>query len=244
MDFDSVEVVKMRALVIGGTSGIGFGVARSLAREGYNVTISGRSQERGEECVRELRQIANNSNLEFDFVPCNSFLIKNIKTMTDNYQQKYNSLDVLVLTQGMATIQGLTETTEGIDEKLALHYYGRFAYIQFLLPLLRKSTNSAKVLTVLSGGVHSPYPHYTTDPMLKTNYSLANAANAAGFYNDLMVDKLSEDTENSNITFIHSAPGFVRCSIYFHFHFDIFILCSTVQTGEPKCQFGFASPFV
>jgi 3-oxoacyl-[acyl-carrier protein] reductase len=47
----------MRALVIGGTSGIGYGIARSLAKEGCNVTISGRSKERGEEIVRELKEL-------------------------------------------------------------------------------------------------------------------------------------------------------------------------------------------
>jgi NAD(P)-dependent dehydrogenase (short-subunit alcohol dehydrogenase family) len=198
------------ALVIGGTSGIGYGVARALAREGCNVTISGRSLERGEECVRELKIISGREDGEFNFVPCNSFLIKNIKQMTDEYQQKHDKLDILVLTQGMATIQGLTETSEGIDEKLALHYYGRFAYITFLLPLLRKSTHHPKVLSVLSGGVHTPYAEYASDPMLKKNYSISNAANAAGFYNDLAVEKFSEQAENSKVGFVHAGPGFVR----------------------------------
>jgi NAD(P)-dependent dehydrogenase (short-subunit alcohol dehydrogenase family) len=230
----------MRALVIGGTSGIGYGIARSLAKEGCNVTISGRSKERGEEIVGELKELSGNrEDLEFGFVACNSFLIKNIKQMTDEYKQKNDTLDILVLTQGMATIQGLTETPEGIDEKLALHYYGRFAYILFLLPLLRKSTAPPKVLSVLSGGVHSPYAQYATDPMLKTNYSLGNAANAAGFYNDLAVDTLSKQPENSNITFIHSAPGFVRyCWSVYSCTLVTMPLISVAPIGGLKCRLG------
>ena len=39
-------------------------------------------------------------------------------------------LDYLVLTQGIASLDGFTPTSEGIDRKLALHYYSRIATIQ------------------------------------------------------------------------------------------------------------------
>jgi hypothetical protein len=47
-----------------------------------------------------------------------------------------------------------------------------------------------------------------TDPELKENYSLVNAADSAGFYNYLMLDDFSK--ENPEVTFIHAAPGMVR----------------------------------
>ncbi len=62
----------------------------------------------------------------------------------------------MVLSQGIATIQGYTPTAEGLDEKLAIHYYARVAFIQALLPALAGSSD-ARVITVLSGGVHSAY---------------------------------------------------------------------------------------
>lgn len=43
--------------------------------------------------------------------------------LTSRYAQ--DKLDILVLTQGIATTQGRTETEEGIDMKMALHYYSR-----------------------------------------------------------------------------------------------------------------------
>jgi len=39
--------------------------------------------------------------------------------------------------------------------------------------------------SVLSAGVHGVYSHLADDPGLKTHFSLKNAADAAGFYNDL-----------------------------------------------------------
>jgi NAD(P)-dependent dehydrogenase (short-subunit alcohol dehydrogenase family) len=148
-------------------------------------------------------------NQSFKFIPCDSFLMKNIKATTDEYKQHHRSLDMLVFTQGIATVQNRTETSEGIDEKLALHYYGRFAFTKLLLPLLRHAETNSKVLSVFSAGVHRSYDKCLSDPDLKNNYSLRNAANAAGMYNDIAAEMYSRQPENKNITFIHSAPGFV-----------------------------------
>ena len=86
----------------------------------------------------------------------------------------------------------------------------RMALIQLLLPLLRKS-ESPRVLSVLSGGVHSSLDSkiWKSDPELKTSFTLKNAADAAGFYNDLALDHFARDPANKNIEFVHSAPGFV-----------------------------------
>ena len=92
---------------------------------------------------------------------------------------------------------------------MALHYYGRMSFIVNLLPLLRAAP-APRVLSVLSGGVHSPHAAYAGDPTLKDSYSLSAAANAAGFYNDLGLDALSRLPENAGVTFAHASPGFVN----------------------------------
>ena len=38
-------------------------------------------------------------------------------------------------------VQGRVETSEGFDEKMATHYYGRFALMKELGPLLEKTAN-------------------------------------------------------------------------------------------------------
>ena len=44
------------------------------------------------------------------------------------------------------------------------------------------------------------------------NYSVANVANAAGFYNDLWLDHFAslDHDRNNNVNFVHAAPGFVN----------------------------------
>jgi hypothetical protein len=101
----------------------------------------------------------------------------------------YDSENVVVV--GIATFQGYTPTSEQLDVKLSLHYYSRVAFADQLGPLLSKS-DDGRVLSVLSGGVHGSYAGYETDPDLSKSYSLKGAADAAGFYNDIAADKLSE----------------------------------------------------
>ena len=79
-----------------------------------------------------------------------------------------------------------------------------------LMPALRESKcmrGGPVVLSVLSGGVHGPYKEYKTDPELKNNYSIKNAADFAGFYNDLVLDRMAEKNPSTN--FVHASPGFV-----------------------------------
>lgn len=210
----------MTAVVVGSTSGIGQGIAHRLAEQGWNVVAVGRHREgRAEAVVKTLEEYTDAVAKEKDagiikpkhsFVACDCFSLKSVQEAAKSILEEHDTIDALVLTQGMATTQGFTPTADGNDEKLTLHYFSRMAFACLLLPALSKSEmpKGPVILSVLSGGVHSPYKNYETDFSLKDGYSVSNAANAAGFYNDLGLDTLAR--ENTNMNFIHSAPGFVN----------------------------------
>mmetsp|Transcript_20630 Transcript_20630/g.32217 ORF Transcript_20630/g.32217 Transcript_20630/m.32217 type:complete len:329 (-) Transcript_20630:977-1963(-) len=202
-----LEYSGKTALCVGATSGIGRGIALALAKRGFSVTGVGRSLERGAKLVEDLKALAPSAT--HNFISCDASLLTNISEMTKEYLNHHDSLDVLVCTQGIATIQGYTPTKENIDMKLAIHYYGRMNFITSLLPILEKSTldGGGRVLSVLAAGVHPPYDQYQEDPFLKKHYSMSNAANAATMYNDVAADSLAR--ENPTISFFHANPGFV-----------------------------------
>jgi NAD(P)-dependent dehydrogenase (short-subunit alcohol dehydrogenase family) len=192
------------ALVVGGTAGIGKGIARRLSKAGFDVTIAGRNEEAAKQVVQELNEFRQGNHR---YIICDAQYVKTGLQFAEKLNQ--DKLDVLVLTQGIATMQGRTETSEGLDQKMALHFYSRVAFTLGLLPLLQKS-QTPSVLSVLSPGIHPAYAKYKEDPQLKENYSLANAANATCFYNDLACDQLSTLPGNEAFRFTHAAPGAIN----------------------------------
>ncbi len=221
------------AVCVGATSGIGRGIALKLAQMQANVTVVGRNSVVGEELLAELFKL--NPSGDHGFITTDASSMKSIVKGCDEYlsKNKGKPLHFLVQSQGMATLNGRTETSEGIDQKMAVHYYGRVLFHRQLgdkmkETALQSENNDVRSLSILSGGVHSPYDNLD-DLELKKNFSLANAANAAGFYNDLSADQLSRDTDylkaitaagsvevaiasKRGISYIHAAPGTVASS--------------------------------
>ena len=237
--FQRAVSTQRTAVVVGATSGIGEACAHRLAEQGFTVVAVGRDRPgRAEQVVQALTEKSNNSNNNnniskngqeespnHEFYACDAFSLQAVYETGQQIQRKHPKIDALVLSQGMATTQGFTPTKEGNDEKLTLHYYSRICLIQSLLPaLLKKSSDDnntmpAVVVSILSGGVHSPYQNYATDPSLRDTYSIPNAANAAGYYNDLGLEQCAMDhSPTSNIHFVHASPGFVNTNWGTEFH--------------------------
>ena len=194
-----------KALVVGGTSGIGRGIAEHLAANGVSVCIAGRNAEVGSEIVKELHQLslAKSPTAKHSFQSVDGFDLSSVRDLAKSQEE----LDMLVLTQGMATIQGFTPTKDGLDQKLSLHFYSRVVLMQLLAPTLAKSEVGGRVLSVLSAGIHGNYAGYESDPTLEKTYSIKNAADAAGLYNDIAVAQLAQ--MHPTVNFTHAAPGFV-----------------------------------
>jgi NAD(P)-dependent dehydrogenase (short-subunit alcohol dehydrogenase family) len=195
-----MSTTTKKALVVGGTSGIGKGIAIALAKKGnIDVNVAGRSAERGEEVVQHLRKLSPNCSHKFTAV--NGFDLSSFEVLKDERP------NILIMSQGMATIQGYTPTKDGLDQKLQLHYFSRIHLTRLL-----DFPSNARILSVLSAGVHSRYEKFESDFDLSngSSYSLANAANAAGFYNDAGLEQFA--SFRPNLTVVHAAPGFVNTS--------------------------------
>jgi NAD(P)-dependent dehydrogenase (short-subunit alcohol dehydrogenase family) len=188
-------------VVVGGTSGIGRAIALAIGKHcpSADITIVGRNETAANEI---LPQLSSKSK----FLRADVSLMSEIRTVT----KKINAVDMLVLTQGILTMAGRTPTTENIDNKMALHYYGRALFVQELLPLLRSSPTGGKVMFVLDSMRGDPSKINWNDMSLENSYSLSAAAYHAMTFTDLVIQHLASQPENTNVTFTHAFPGAVR----------------------------------
>jgi NAD(P)-dependent dehydrogenase (short-subunit alcohol dehydrogenase family) len=195
-----------RALVVGGTGGIGYAMACRIAGDSSSssVIISGRNK------PAEIPH----ANIEFRALDASS--MRSIKQYTDAYKSAIgkDKVDLLVLSQGILTMAGRTETPEGIDRKMALHFYGRQLLIRELLPVLK---DDAKVVVVLDGLRGGPPAKLDFDDLdLKKHYSLGNAANYCISMTDAMVQGFAAQQKGQGAArrhFVHAYPGVVQTGI-------------------------------
>ncbi|KIO21686.1 hypothetical protein M407DRAFT_245407 [Tulasnella calospora MUT 4182] len=204
------------ALFVGGTSGCGQGTAEAFARATQgraHILICGRNREAAE---RIIETFPKHPESKYEFVQCDVTLMKNVVTAAEEVKHKITdadgkktTLNYLVLSQGIMVMNGFDPTSEGIDKKLALHFYSRWKFVDELLPLLEKASTDgeeARVMSILDPGTGSPLD--TSDLGLKNTFSLARAAKHARDYNDNFVAEYS--SRHPGISFIHIYPGFVN----------------------------------
>jgi hypothetical protein len=93
------------------------------------------------------------------------------------------------MSPGIMTMSGRDETEEGIDKKLAVHYYARWKFLHDLLPALVKANNAGEEGAVMSVMAAGKGGHIDLEDLaMKNGYSVGRAALIAPTYNDLMME--------------------------------------------------------
>jgi NAD(P)-dependent dehydrogenase (short-subunit alcohol dehydrogenase family) len=176
---------------VGGTSGIGQGLAEAFAHQtkgNANIFLVGRNKAAAEAVIAKFPKPSDPS-ARHEFVSCDATLMKNIRTTSKELLTKSPTINYLVMSPGVLTMNGRTETVEGIDKKLAVHYYARFMFTSELLGALKgakEKNEDAKVLSVLAAGKGGKLD--LDDLGLKKNFSLSRAGSQAPTYNDVIFD--------------------------------------------------------
>jgi NAD(P)-dependent dehydrogenase (short-subunit alcohol dehydrogenase family) len=191
-----------RALCVGGTQGIGYGLACCIAAEpGSRVIISGRNEPK-----------TMPSNMEYR--PLEASSMRAVKRYADEFKAALapdDKLDYLILTTGLLAMAGRNETSEGIDYKMALHYYSRMLLIRELGHVLKPD---AKVVTVLDSLRGNPADVVWDDLSAKKEWSLARCAKHCMAFTDAMMQwhATNQGSGNSRV-FVHTYPRMVQTKI-------------------------------
>jgi len=218
------------AVFVGGTSGIGEGMALTFAEHtkgNSNIVIVGRNKEAAEKIFSSMPK-PENSEVTREFVKCDVMLMKNIQQATTDILARHPKINYLIMTPGIAAIGGRDETAEGIEKRLAVHYYARWKFLSDLLPALKNAADAGEKVAAMSVYSTGKGGSIDLDDLdLKKGSSITKSALVAATYNDLMMEvsvllhfmllfwheliflqKFSEQAPT--IPLIHAYPGFVR----------------------------------
>jgi NAD(P)-dependent dehydrogenase (short-subunit alcohol dehydrogenase family) len=128
-----------RAVIIGGTSGMGLTTAKMLLDGGARVLVTGRSQAGLESAQKELR----NGGV---VVSSDARSLTDIDALASRVKAEFDTFDLLFVNAGFSIPTPLGSVTEAIyDEMFNLNAKGPFFAVQKLAPLINRK--GAVVLT-------------------------------------------------------------------------------------------------
>jgi NAD(P)-dependent dehydrogenase (short-subunit alcohol dehydrogenase family) len=137
------------ALVTGANKGIGFEVARQLARQGLRVFLGARNEKAGGAAAEKLREEGDVVFLKIDISDTNS-----IRAAAEEFSRQSDRLDVLVNNAGILLDEdksALTITPDIFETTLRTNTLGPWLVAQAFAPLLGKS-QAPRIVNVSSGG--------------------------------------------------------------------------------------------
>ncbi|GAC1405387.1 MAG: glucose 1-dehydrogenase [Chloroflexota bacterium] len=123
------------ALVTGGASGIGRGIAITFAREGARVVVVDRNQEAGEAAVAEIVGQGGQGRFE----PADVAQAAEVRAVMDRVRATDRTLDILVANAGIMICKTLEETTEEEWDRMhGVNLRGMFLTIKYGGPLVAR----------------------------------------------------------------------------------------------------------
>lgn len=153
LGFDPADLeVDLRgrvALVSGANAGIGFQVARGLARLGADLWLLCRNAERGEGAARALREEGGAGSVQLALADVSELepLHRLVETLPCTH------VDLLVHNAGVL-LERRDETEDGVERTFATHVRGPFLLTALLEPRLRAAAQG-RVVFVSSGGMYT-----------------------------------------------------------------------------------------
>jgi NAD(P)-dependent dehydrogenase (short-subunit alcohol dehydrogenase family) len=125
------------ALVAGGSSGIGFEIARVLGAEGHDVTIVGRRADKLDRAARALGR----DGIEVHPVAADLAHEDEIRRLVERHAERYGRLDALVNSAGYGGPRGPIENadTQRMDMVLAVDLRATWLLTAACVPMLREA---------------------------------------------------------------------------------------------------------
>lgn len=141
---------KKVAVITGGNSGIGYGIAESLLKEGYCVAISSRSLQRAEEAAARLGSAAQQDRILALEVDVRSF--ESQQAAVGKVLEQWGRVDVFVANAGVGHFGNVEDLTlEQWRETIDTNLTGPFYSIKASLEALKSSKGYYITISSLAG---------------------------------------------------------------------------------------------
>lgn len=189
---ENFQLFGKKALVLGGSQGLGFAVAKALASAGATVIIASRNEAKLANAVKAL---SCKENQHHDFLVIDTTQLVNSKKSIIQLLDKVNGIDILINnTGGPAPKSILSTSLEDLQEGFTSHLLHAHQTSLLLLPHMQKN-GFGRIVNILSTSIKEPI-----DLLGVSNSIRAAVANWA--------KTLSREVAKEGVTVNNILPGY------------------------------------
>src|SRR5262245_45697783 len=144
------------ALITGGSSGIGFAIARMLGKDlGYRVTVNGRRPDTLEAAVKSLKD----DGIDATAAPGNIADEEAITQVVAQHRDTYGRMDVLINNAGVGIGAAIADAeTKKLDMQMDVNLRGVYLILRESIPMLKEAGNEhRKALVVNTASIAGKY---------------------------------------------------------------------------------------
>lgn len=150
------ELLKGRkALVTGGTSGIGYAIANAFLRSGASVTITGRTEHRLDDSIKKLAEENPSAKDRISFVVMDNKEVSSFKTLFDSHPI-LKETGILVNNAGVLGGDISQVTEEDYDNILDTNLKGTFFLSQLVARNMKERGIKGNILNIASSSSLRP----------------------------------------------------------------------------------------
>lgn len=188
------------ALVTGGSSGIGFAIARMLGEEGYGITLTARRPEKLDAAAQELRD----DGFEVESVPANMAEEADLAALVERHESRFGRMDVLVNNAGVGIGGPFSDAeTKKVDMQIGVNLRAVYLLTRNAMPLLKAAgAEHGKALVSNTASIAGKHGQ---------GWLTAYSATKAGVVG--LTQALHKEHAGDGIQFTALCPGFVATAM-------------------------------
>ncbi|GAA4671866.1 SDR family oxidoreductase [Nocardioides nanhaiensis] len=152
IDITVPDLSGKRAVLTGGSDGIGLGIARRLAAAGAELVLPVRNRGKGEAAAAEIRAAAPGAVVRLHDLDLSS--LESVAGFGQTLRAEGAPVHLLVNNAGVMTPPERQTTTDGFELQMGTNHLGHVALVAHLLPLLRagRARVTSQVSIAAAGG--------------------------------------------------------------------------------------------
>ncbi len=199
---------KKTCIITGATSGIGYGIAKGLARRNFNLLLIGRDRQKGKHLIENLKTAAGDPSVVYYNIDLGSQ--GQIRTAAEEIKNNHPQIDVLINNAGVWTSHcELTE--EKIEKQFAVNHLAYFLLTHLLYSNIARSSDG-RIINMGSDSHRYGRINFN-DLNLERSYHGLKAYGQSKLANLLFTYQLHRLKKEEHVSIYCVQPGLVKTDI-------------------------------